>query len=212
MNKPVFIFLVISYTAVSCFSFAIFYLSRPFKIVDHAKTKIVCLKNNLTYDTGPNLFFLLQDNPGPMTDKNIRKLCEYSILEDRQDLYKAPTNLNYRLLLFFEKNGSSRDAFLLSSFVLAVGIYFINRQTKRREILPVIIISALFTAAIIFFALLRPATARIYCKRQLAAGINNFERASYGFGLTRIRQEESIMKETINTTFLECLRKEGLKM
>lgn len=184
-------------------SFTVFYLFRPYSYIDQSKSKIVCNNNKTIYDVGPTFFFAFERKLDPKTDKNVRKLCEYSIINDYQDTYKSPRKINYRLIPVYNQEGSWTDAFLISLVIFAPALLL--RAQKA------IITSAFFLAIVGFFLLLKIPTKKLYCERQMASRINNFKKSAYGFGLTRIQQEEPYMRTILYQVFQKCLENEGVK-
>ncbi len=70
---------------------------RPYVNVDSNKSLITC-NNGKIYSAGKNSIYL--DSDGSLSDyneENVRKLCEYDILNDYLDKYKRPENVNYKL-------------------------------------------------------------------------------------------------------------------
>lgn len=212
MKQLIFIPILIS---VSLF---IFYLLLPFKFIDHNESKITCQKNNASYKLGPNLIFALDEKLDSLTDKNIRKLCEYAILNDYQDTYKTPTKINYHLELAYQQEGSWGDTVLISiGIFLLLSILFntlgklINHKSQIPNSNKLSNFKLLNTLAIllglIFFLLFLYKPARhLYCERKIAAKMSNFQKSAYGYGLFRIQQEEIGMKPVLDQAFKKCVQ------
>lgn len=205
---------LLTYAIVFSIAIAVFYLYRPYSFIDHRKTKIICNKNNVSYDIGPNLIFAFDQKLDPLTDKNVRKLCEYAIINDDQDTYKTPSKINYRLELEHQKEGSWGDALLLSLAVFFLGLFIVNALTSfwqpaesggASRIRSFVIVSII--SLIIFQILLKTPVKKIFCERQMASLINNFKKSAYGYGLQRIQQEEPRMRSVLKNIYQNCLQK-----
>lgn len=192
-------------------SFGIFYIFRPYQFIDHNKTKILCFKNNASYEIGPNLIYILDEKPDPVTEKNIRKLCEYAIINDSQDVLKTPEKVNYALSVSYEKEGNWVDTLFISGITFLLMVVTVNKlfkfnifQQLAESKLPnlFIVIFALFS----FLILLKKPAKHIFCERQMASRVNNFKRSAYGYGLKRIQQEELQMKSILKQVYGKCLK------
>ena len=206
---------------------AVFYLYRPYSFIDHSSTKIVCNKNNVGYDIGPSFFYVFAEKIDPLTDKNVRKLCEYSIINDFGDTYKTPAKVNYHLEAIYEQEGSWGDVILLSSTVFFLGLIIINSLSSfwqaegASRILKKSIDSgqarvtnyviAFIISSVIFHFFLKKPAKYIFCERQMASRSNDFKKSAYGFGWNRIQEEQDRMNYVLGQTFKKCLKKEGAK-
>ena len=196
MKQSIFYAIIIS---VSLFTFFIF---RPYKFIEHNKTKIVCQKNNQSYYIGPNLIFAFEEKLDPQTDKNVRKLCEYAIINDSQNTFKTPEKVNYALSVAYEKEGSWVDTALVSSVIFLLMITILNKFFLNFKFFnPVAILIGLI---LFLFFLSKPAKS-LFCERQMASHINNFKKSAYGYGLLRIQQEEVRIKPLLQQAYKKCV-------
>lgn len=192
-----------------CLAISILYLFRPYQFIDHNKTKIVC-DNNMSYEIGPNLIFNSSGKFDEQEDKNVRKLCEYAIINDLADSYKSPEKINYHLMISYGKEGSWVDAFLISIAFFLVGSTIIENLLdsfiKMKIGKTSIIILALLGGFLMFMIFLKNPFTKVYCERQMASRINNFKKAAYGFGFERIAQEEAHIKKILSSQFKTCAK------
>ncbi len=203
-----------SYLVIFLFFFTALYIFRPYAITNYDKSKIVCQKNNLAYEFGPNLIFAIDHTLDPQTDKNVRKLCEYSIINDFQDTYKTPPQVNYRLEIANDTDGGWADTLLVSLSILCLGSIFIefckNKLAKEQKT-RIQIIGVFFAAGVlIFFLLLRNPSQKLFCNRVIASNLANFRRSAYGYGLARMREEEPHLRSFIQEVYVKCLNKNNL--
>jgi len=212
-------FYTLIYAVITTVSLFVFFIFLPYKFIDHNKTKILCFKNNASYEIGPNLIYILDEKPDPITEKNIRKLCEYAIINDSQDVYKTPEKINYTLSVGYEKEGSWGDVVLISIVAFLLMTVAIDKFGKliisnfKFQILNQFLkfkfsnIIGIILGLILFLLFLYNPTKRLYCERQMASRNNNFKRSAYGYGLKRIQQEEPQMKSLLKQAYDSCLKK-----
>ena len=208
MKKIIPILLFALCTLTGLLSIAILYIMQPYTILDHVKTKVICNKNNASYEIGPNLIYIFDDKVDTLTDKNLRKLCEYAIINDYNDSFKTPPIVNYHIVPAYEKQGSWGDALLISIVFFITALSFIAimaNRVKKKSINKIIVLCAILTSGIIFIAFFQNPLHKIYCKRQLASRMGNFKKSAYGYGLLRIQQEEPFMTPILKSVYQKCV-------
>jgi hypothetical protein len=187
-----------------------FYIFQPFTITNHDKSSIVCEKNNLSYEFGLNLIFAIDNKLDPQADKNIRKLCEYSIINDFQDTYKTPSRVNYFVDMINETDGSWGDTLLVSLAILSLSIIFVeickNRFAKEQKTTISIKFIIFGAGVIIFLLLLKNPSQKLFCNRVMASNLANFKKSAYGYGLQRLQLEEPHIQSFIQEVYLKCLK------
>ena len=231
MNRRKIFYSVVLGLLISFF-LSILYLFKPYSFIDHSKSRVVCQKNNVTYDLGPNLILVLDKNLDKSTDKNVRKLCEYAIINDYQDAFKTPPGINYQPAFAYEKAGSWGDAVLIGTitFLLIISIVdwlskliisnfqFLANEPDHRSVhgpVPsrsigtgtwVSNLISIILGLLIFFTFLQKPVRHIYCERQIASKIHNFEKSAYGYGLQHVQEEEKRMSPAIKESLEQCLK------
>lgn len=201
------ILLLLTCLTLFCTLFVFFYLLRPFTIIDHFKTKVVCNTNNATYEIGPNLIYIFDDKPDGRTEKNIRKLCEYAIINDYNDTYKTPENKNYRLATQYVSYGSWGDTVLITTIMIIVfaGTIAMALQFFKFSPQPIIFALALFFSLVVFGIFLFQPAKKMYCKRQIIAKLGNYKRSAYGHGLQRIDQDSKHFHAVLAKLYKKCV-------
>ncbi|OGK16198.1 hypothetical protein A2774_04965 [Candidatus Roizmanbacteria bacterium RIFCSPHIGHO2_01_FULL_39_12c] len=192
---------VIFLTLTFAITLFIFFSFRPVKIIDHQKSEVICHKNNIAYNLGPNLIIALNDKLDPVTDSKIKKLCEYSIINDTNNIYQIPDSPNYSVSAVYKQAGSWTDAILLgiTVFILLYVIFNGAVQFKFTTYLFAFPLSLL-----IFIIFLLNVAKQIYCQRLTGSTLNNFRISAYGFGSQRLQQEEILLKEALIDNLKQC--------
>jgi len=211
MSKLKIVFLVLEYVIVCILAVSFFYISRPYTIIDHNKSNIICTNSNKTYELGPNFFYLFGNTFDPLIDSNIRKLCEYEIINDYQNTFKTPDNVNYKISPVYIQEMQWGDTFLVAIVFIMLGIgmaELIQKQImdpvskKKRYFFAAFVVSL-----VIVFLFLKPHIDNLYCERQVASSIANFKKSAYGFGLSRFEKDEAEIKKALNIARVQCLEK-----
>lgn len=195
------LFYFISFAILTALSIGIFYIFLPYQIIEHKRSQIICLKNNLIYEIGPNLIFMFDQKPDLGNDKKIRKLCEYSIVQDYHDSLKTPAGKNYRLDLKYETVGSIGDTLLMSLTFFGLGLILIKKYNKG------IIILGAATGFFFFLILVEKPARSIYCQRQIASAVGNFKKSASGIGLSIVQLEEPALQSISKEIIKKCIEK-----
>ncbi|OGK08674.1 hypothetical protein A2767_01235 [Candidatus Roizmanbacteria bacterium RIFCSPHIGHO2_01_FULL_35_10] len=209
--KSLFILNIIVEVILLAAALFLFYIFQPYQFIDHNKTKVICNKNNASYDIGPNLIHILDRKPDSISDKDIRKLCEYSLINDTQDVLRTPEKINYKIAVNYEHEGNWLESFFISLTVYLLLKYLLQNYLrltfnfKSIKSILVFIACIVFSWIFFFFFLIKPAK-QISCERRLASVVNNFKKSAYGFGLKRLQQEDIKMKPILKKAYAACIR------
>lgn len=200
------------YCILFSLSFTVFYILRPYRFVDHNSSKVICDKNNIRYEIGPNLLFIFNDKFDAQTDKNVRKLCEYAIINDYQDTYKTPSSINYQLDLAYEIDGGWENVLLVSLSLFGFGFALIERFKKHfhHQTTPHLMLIGFGLGLVLFLSVFKNPSRILFCQRQQASTLANFKKSAYGFGLARIEQEEPVIQSVLKEGFQKCLHHGGV--
>ena len=98
----------IAYFLLTLVSFFVFFIFKPYSIIDHSETKITCNNNSINYKLGENFLYLFNKKFDSETDINVKNLCG---------------NSTYSILPVLERRGSFIEAIIMSLAVFSVGIY-----------------------------------------------------------------------------------------
>ena len=179
----------IAYFLLTLVSFFVFFIFRPYSIIDHSETKIACSNNSTNYKLGENFLYLFNKEFDSETDKNVKNLCG---------------NSTYSILPISERRGSFREAIIMSLAVFSVGIYCLKNINKGSII-------SILMGLVVCFSFLKTTASSFYCERQIAGRVGNFRRSAYGFGWVKFQNEQSRINQVIIQAFKTCLEKEGVK-
>lgn len=127
---PIFFALyLIAYVILASFSLAVFTIFRPFKYVDNVGSYLLCL-NESKYYSGPNLVFSFDGKLDSYNDKKARKVCQYGIIRDYKDEFKASDQINYDYHPVYMQESSISDAVLALLLTLLTGSIIIEAVMK----------------------------------------------------------------------------------
>lgn len=210
MKKLLSLLIILTYPVLFSVIIGTFYLFRPYRVLDHQKTTIICVKNNMTYEAGPNLIYAFSETLDPQTDKNVRKLCEYSIMGDYQDSYKAPEMVNYKMIAAYEQRFNWVDTLLVTFVIALIGFAFMEKARTALKIhapnVYTLVIFSLILGVFIFLTTLYSPLKKLWCERKVASTLHNFKKSAYGYGLQRIQQEEKYLSPVIKSEYEICIR------
>lgn len=127
--KVFILFYFFIYSILLSISFGVFWISRPFQYFDNANSRILC-NNNIIFDIGSNYIFSLNEKFDDLNDTKVRKLCEYSIIQDYKNDYKTPENVNYRISTVTNQYSSWTGTSLLFMVFFLIGALFIEIVRK----------------------------------------------------------------------------------
>lgn len=215
-NPTLSLFQIITLLISVVLSLFAFYTFIPYKFVDHENSRIICLNNHQSYTIGPNLFYLFSTEFDSNIDKNVRKLCEFGIINDFQDTYKTPNRQNYQLQIVQKYSNGWGDALLIGVSVFLF-IYFAlikvypsvqkyhHIHTPGLNFYFLNSITIILGFAVFYLFLSKPAKF-IHCEKNQASKLSDFKKSAYGFGLIRILQAEQEMSSTLKKQFRKCIR------
>lgn len=201
-----------SYFALITFSIGVFYVFRPFKFVDNSKSYLAC-KNNNRYFIGPNLVYSFDGKIDTYNDKKARKVCEYGLIRDYGDQYKAPATINYIFNPVYSQESSWSNAAFAFFLALFTGAVLIEAGFKtvsllflaKKQILQLtlwVFFSILAGGVLFHFLIKKPAT-QIYCQRKVNTMILNFK---LSINFTSQSEEDRYVNEFMKKLYGDCLR------
>lgn len=206
--KKIIYFIV--YLIVLTISLGVFVVFKPFTYIDNDKSRVVCNKNNASFEIGPNYIYTFGNKLDQFNDEKARKLCEYSIIRDYGNTYKTPAEINYSFIPSYVKNSSWGDAllvsfagFLIGSFIIETLNLFLN---KKHVINITYIVVSFLPALIFFFFFLKNIAVKINCKRQIAQKVVNFRNSAFKSGVIPIPEEDKHINLIIKPLYEKCLR------
>src|SRR3989338_10998377 len=121
------------YLILIFFSLGVFYIFRPFKLIDNSKSYLLC-KNNYRYFIGPNLVYSFDGRIDAYNDKKARKVCEYGIIRDYGDNFKTPS-LNYNFNPVYSQESSWSNAAFAFFLAFSLGAVLIEANFKTVSLL-----------------------------------------------------------------------------
>lgn len=125
----VFAIYLISYLILASCSLAVFMIFRPFKSIDNVNSNLAC-HNQSQYKSGPNLVFSFNGKLDDYNDKKARKVCQYGIIRDYKDEYKASDKVNYDYHPVYIRESNLNDAVLALFLTLLTGSVIIEFLMK----------------------------------------------------------------------------------
>lgn len=122
---------ILTYSLVFALSMSSFIIFRPFFYVDNDTSTVVCNKDQKSYEISPNLIYSVDQKLDPGNDKKARKLCEYQIISDYTDVYKAPMEKNYIFAHSMEQESSWPNAVFAAFLIFFLGSAFVELILRR---------------------------------------------------------------------------------
>lgn len=203
-----------SYFLLIAFSVSIFYVFQPFQFVDNSKSSLAC-KNNNRYFIGPNLVYSFDGKIDAYNDKKARKVCEYGLIRDYKDEYKAPSSVNYIFNPVYSQESSWSNAAFAFFLAFSLGIVFIEVVFKSVSLLPLLkkhmihftllIFLSVLLGGLLFNFLLKKPTTQIYCKKKVNAMTLNFK---LSINFTAQSEEDQYVNNLMKKLYQECLLNE----
>lgn len=105
---------------------------KPFSYVDSFKSYIVC-NDGSRFDLASNYIFALEEKLDDSNDKKARKLCDYKIIRDYIDSYKAPNTINYTFYPVIKQESSYLNALFVALLAFFPGFLVIEVLRKRKD-------------------------------------------------------------------------------
>ncbi len=106
-------------------SFSTVRFFKPYAYVENNTSYLMC-DDGSRFETGPNSIFSLESRLDPVNDKKARKLCQYKIIRDYGDTYKASSQINYRFYPDIKNESSWINAVLAGVTVFILGSVLIE--------------------------------------------------------------------------------------
>ncbi|MBI2641193.1 hypothetical protein HYW87_01190 [Candidatus Roizmanbacteria bacterium] len=103
-------------------------LFRPFMYIDNDHSYILCNKDKIRYELGPNVIFAIDKKLDPFNDAKARKLCEHQIIRDYINSYPVPEKINYTFLPQKLQESSWLGALFSAILTFAVGSFLIGKH------------------------------------------------------------------------------------
>lgn len=183
--------------------FVIFYILRPYKIIDQNKTTVTCLTTNQIFIAGQTPLWLFENEPDSYIDQKIKTLCG-NIKE--KNVYQI--KIVYKQELGWIDDISLTSLLLLICMIIMDSIFkkTIN-DTKNRLLL--FCVACLIGFSIFSFFLKKIAT-KPYCQQKIASQMANFKLSAYAFGIEQIQQESIPIQSALLDSYRHCIKKETI--
>ena len=201
------------YLILIFFSLGVFYIFRPFKLIDNSKSYLLC-KNNYRYFIGPNLVYSFDGRIDAYNDKKARKVCEYGIIRDYGDTFKTPS-LNYNFNPVYSQESSWSNAAFAFFLAFSLGAVLIEANFKTVSLLVLIkkkipqfillIFFSIMAGGILFNVLMKKPAAEIFCQKKVNTMILNFK---LSVNFTSQSEEEKYVNGLMQKLYEQCLRQE----
>ncbi len=184
-------------------SIGAFLFFQPFKYLDNEKSQIICNKNSQAFDIGPNYIYTFDDKLDSFNDIKARKLCEFGIIRDYGNMYKASNKVNYSFKPLYAVESSWSVALFLSIVVLTVGTIVVRPLQKLiTHHLLVILLSG-----VIFAIFLYKPTQAAFCLKKTAKKVMNFRNAAFKNGVYVLPEEDRHVNAAAHNEYMNCLNK-----
>lgn len=204
MMKILFLF----YTTLILISTAVFILFQPFTYIDNNKSYIDCADGS-RYEASPNFIFALDKTLDPFNDKKARKLCQFKIISDYNDIYQTPKAVNYTFVPKNEEESSWPNALFASILLFLIGYYFLKSVTKLtfKNLVHnrILFLVANLVALLIYILFLHKPVMRLYCHNQVTTKLYYFHQSIKKNGASERLEDNDHISTFAQSLYEKCL-------
>lgn len=175
------------------------------------------------YQAGSNFIFSTDGKLDPFNDKKARKICDYSIIADYQDVYTTSKSVNYNFSPVNQQESNWIQAGIVFLMILCIGwlvieslkkiIYLIifrrslnysyHFQLSKNKLFALLLF--LTISLVIFILFLKKPSTQLYCLRKTMLQVDDFKRAANKSGRLLHITEQEYIKKVRSILYTRCI-------